>query len=306
MEKIFSHSIEYTNREQYTLKEIADSLLAQQALVDCLPELLSKIAPGLTIERVKIGLKTAETGSLKEEFWVAFFLSFQGELQGEVTDLITMLTGVEIPEQYDTIVTLMVLLVVLYTGRMVFAKFKKDEHNRPLAIEGNYNTILNLTAKTINVGPDILSSAVADTVESRPAKSIRDADTRFFRLAKKGGAAPINSNGVEVITAGAVREYPTIAELTVDNDNEIEPFPEVRIEILALDRQKRGVGWAGRFLDNEIEGKRLIMDLAPQIDLSELDTAKIIMADTVVEFKGKDGALVPWKIHILKVIEILE
>ncbi len=306
MEQIFPHRIEYTNQEQFSLKDISDSLLAQQALVDYLPKLLSELLPGLEVGRVKIALNSAKTGSLKQEFWVAFFLSFQSELQDEVTDLVTMLTGVNVPEEYDTLVTLLILLVVLYGSKFVWKKFRGDTAPAPSQINGNYNTILNLTATTINIEPEAISKAVEKSVSSRSIKKITQATSRFFRPAKKGGAAAIQSGGTELITEEAVREYPSEAELSIDNENDIEAYPDVKIEILALDRQKRGVGWAGRFPDGEIESKRLAMDLSPTIELENVSTAKFVQADTVVEFKKKNDETIPWKIHLVRIIKVIE
>lgn len=300
MEQKFRHSIKYTNEQQFTLAEIADSLLAQDKLVRYLPKIISDAIPGLTVDGVKISLIDAETGSLKEEFLVSLFLAFQDDLQSEVTDLVEGLTGMAVPEKYDTIVTLIVILVVLYGAKFVYSKFRGDREN-PASINGDYNNVLNITADTLNISSDALDSAVRGAVHQQPQRDIIDAATRFFRPAKKGGGAPVIAGGQE-ISLGAVKEFPSEASMAVDSDTPIEPYPDVRIQILALDRQKRRVGWAGRFVDKEILAERLRMDLYPTVDLAPLSKAEVIRADVMVEFKeDKDGNLVPSRIHVVKV-----
>lgn len=303
MEQKFRHSIKYTNEQEFTLSEIAESLLAQDQLVRYIPKILSNSIHGLTVQGIKISLVDAETGSLREEFIVSLFLGFQGDLQDEVTDLIEGLTGVAVPEKYDTIVTLLVILVVLYGAKFVYQKFR-GEREQPASINGNYNTVLNITADTLNVSSDALDATIREAVHKKPQKDIISAATRFFRPAKKGGGAPVIAGGHE-ITLATVKEFPSEAAMAVDNDNPMEPYPDVRIQILALDRQKRGVGWAGRFVDKEVPVNRLSMDLYPTVDLEPLRKAEVIRADVIVEHKeDRDGNMISARIHVVKVHEV--
>ena len=282
------HSIEYTMEEGLSLGEIAESLLAQQALVDRLPIVLEAALPGVIVDHVKISLKEAEAGSLREEFLVAMFLAFQGDVEEEIVSVVQGLTGIEILDQHKTIVTLLVILVVLYGARIIYKKFveksgKSDDG--PSSIQGDYNTVLNIAAKNLHVSETDLDGAVADAVNEGRQKGLWTAIRRFLRPAQKGGGSAIKAHGEVVVSSEAVQEFPSDADVSeLEEVAPMTPLTGVRLRILALDRQKRQTGWAASFPDGEVDRPRVILDLYPTVSLDELSRAEIINADVIVEY----------------------
>ena len=304
----FPHSIEYTMEEGLSLGEIAESLLAQQALVDRIPDVLEGVVPGLIVDSVKISLKEAETGSLREEFLVSLFLAVQSDVEDEIIGAVERLTGVEILEQHKTIVTLLVILVVLYGARVIYERFIKKsskDSDVPSSIEGDYNAVLNITAKNLNVSESALDSSIADAVNKGSRRVLWIAIRRFLAPAKKGGGSAIKAHGEQVVSRDAVREFPNDAEtLDMDDDTPMVPLTGVRLRILALDRQKRQTGWAASFPDGEIKRPRITMDLYPTVPLDQLSRAEFINADVIVEYDAVDTS-VARRVHLLKVNDIL-
>lgn len=298
-EAVFRHTLHYPDNDGITIRDIANTLLAQEKLLRVAAEILETAVDGLTVERVQLRLEIAETGSLTETLLVAFFVVYQTELTSEVPELIEALTGLHIPERYDTLATLLFLLSLLAVGKYVVYKIRKDKSETP-AIQGDYNTYLNITAKTLSIAPERLEEIVTEKMlAGRKARTMTRAAIDLFRPAKRNGNGRIQARGVGEVSSAAVGEFPSEAALTeLDEAPEVEPFPDVEIEIRATDRDKRGIGWAGII---RAEGfKRMPMRLYPTIDTETLAAAKVVRGDVLVEYRQTDGGEPePERFHLL-------
>ena len=308
VEVTFLHSIEYTMDEGLSLGEIAETLLAHQVLIDRLPDALEAALPGLTVEAVKISLREAEAGSLREEFLVALFLVFQDDVEEEVISVVEGMTGLEILQQHQTIVTLLVILIVLYGARAIYERFVKRSgktDDKPSSIQGNYNAVLTIAAEHLHISETGLDAAISGAVNKGDQRGLRAAIRRFLAPAKKGGASAINAHGQEVVSRDAVREFPGDADVEdMEEENPMRPLTGVRLRILALDRQKRQTGWAASFPDGEVGRPRITMDLYPTVSLDELSRAEMINADVIVEYDAINTEYAR-RIHLLKVNKVL-
>lgn len=304
MELTFEHKIKYTTHEPVSLIDVANALLANDSIIRLLPSIIHNIDPSVSIEYVKIELDKAEKGSLSGDFLVTFIASQIPQLQGFVEQGVEAATGMEILPQYQQWVTALVILIVLYGSKLIYGRFRSEEKT-PAAINGDYNRVLTITAEHLHITPDALEHAIGEAVAVQPKKTFSTAVGRFIRPAKRNGASPIEGFGEEMISRGAVEEFPAEAELAEDDNVPSLPLTNVRVEILALDRQKRGTGWAARFPDKEVEASRITMDLYPTIPLDALATAIIVRADVLVEFKMGTGGPKPSRIHMLALHDIL-
>lgn len=152
MQLLFPHQLTYHPRQILTPTEIANNLIAQERLIYRSARFLEFALPGLTVERIEIDVRHIESGSLYEEFLVSFWTTFQKDLSKEVTDIIQASTGIDVPEQYDSLVTLGVLCLALAGGIYVYKRVFPGETGG-LQIRGNYNTVVQVTAERLNITP---------------------------------------------------------------------------------------------------------------------------------------------------------
>lgn len=296
------HSIEYTMEEGLSLVEIAETLLANQVLVDRVPEVLEEIFPGLSIDSVKISLEQAETGSLHEEFIVYLYTEYQEHLEDGTIKIVEKLMGTEVPPEFRTLVSIIVILIVLYGASKLYNLYRKKDGNIPNhqpSIQGDYNTALTIVTKNLVISESDLDSAISRVVDNGNKRNLWTAIRRFIVPAKKNGGTAIRAHGEQVISADSVREFP----IDTEEDSPMVPLTGVRIRILALDRQKHKTGWAANFPDGEIDRPRIRMDLFPTISLDDLSRAEIIKGDVFVEYDPEKET--PKTIHLVKVDEVL-
>ena len=109
MEKTFQHEIIYQIDNAATIEEVANALVANARFVREAVGVIEDCHAGLTVSNVKVRLASlSQESPFRELLTVALVLGFQEDLEAEVPDFIQALTGVDIPDQYDSMVTIFV------------------------------------------------------------------------------------------------------------------------------------------------------------------------------------------------------
>ncbi|HEV2557384.1 MAG TPA: hypothetical protein VGU45_02035 [Microvirga sp.] len=305
----FPHALTYPDNEAPTLTDIAHTLIAHDKLAPLISEILEKSLDGVVIERIKVELRSIEIGSLYEHFWVAIFLVFQKQLEEEVPDLVESMTGLDISDRYDTLVTVLVLILMFYGASYLIRRLRQKDGTSeppPPHIQGNYNTYINIASSQLGMEPERLERVVEQVAKGSRARTVSRAAIDLFRPAKRGGDGRIVPRNTPEVSREAVAEFPSEAALAdLAQDTEVETFPDVVLEIRATDRDKRKQGWAG--VIHEVDKRRVPLTLFPTISSEDLAKARRARVDAMCEFKviGEDDYLLT-RIHVLAVHEILD
>lgn len=315
-EVVFKHSLTYPDATHPTLTDIANTLIAHERLARLVGEFLDKSLDGTTVEQVRIDLRSAEIGSLYEHFLVALFVVYQKDFEKEVPEVIEALTGYKLDERFDTLVTVSILLLLFWGARYVTARVQRKDGSQgvgapvsaPPAIQGDYNTYINIAADKLSVTPERIEEAVEAVAKGNRRQTLSRAAIDLFRPAKRGGNGRIVPEGTPEVSAAAVAEFPNEAILAdLSQDTEVEPFPNVVLEIRATDRDKRKQGWAGILMVDELEKKRAPVTLYPNVDVNDLAHCERARVDALAEFKAiNDDDRVLIRIHVLVVHECLD
>lgn len=296
----FPYKVDYEQTTSLTLVEIAEAFVANEKLIVKAAALIEEVFDGLNISKAEIQLRSLNYGSLKQEFLVAIVLAFQQDIQESVSVFIENLLGVDVPQEYEWALSLFVLLIVLYGARYIYQKVNPSKE--PSAIQGDYNTVVNLTARTVKVTPEQLEKAVQKVMPPKAQVGLTGPIAKFFRPAKKGGASPITLPGTPGVSTEAVREFPAEADIERIEDSFIENYPDTLVEIRAVDRDKNVRGWAARLPEVAEVAGRLPMRLYPTIEPELVATHERIRADVAVEFRSQgDGEPAPKLIHLIAV-----
>lgn len=298
----FPYNLKYNPNRNLSLSEIAETLISNEKITQYIGEILEGVYPGVQISSLKISLHKLEYGSLREEFVVSIVLAYQKDIQESVVSFIEGIIHYDIPKDYEWVVALLVLLIVLRVAQGVYSKiYPKKEP--PAAIAGNYNTIVNITAKTIHVSPELLDNAT-QRAAAKGGRSLARAVARFLQPAKGNGGTPIDIDGTPGVDVAAVREFPSQADLEWLDTQHTEDYPDTLLEIRVIDRDKNESGWVARMPEiKATKNRRLPMRLYPTIRRDQVAPHERVRANVILEYRANQkGELVPNRIHAVEIL----
>jgi hypothetical protein len=115
MEVTVPHSVVYETAGVVPIDRVIESLEAQRRLIlEAIP-VIEELVPALTVEKISISVgQISNQSPLRETLFVALFVVFQNDLTKEVPPLIQEITGVSFPPSYNTIITIVTMLVLFY------------------------------------------------------------------------------------------------------------------------------------------------------------------------------------------------
>lgn len=209
--------------------------------------------------------------------------------------LITDATGVVVPDRFDTVVTVLTLIVVFYgAGALKDLVFGKGEDGAAkVQLDGLIAEIAPQVGKTENQIRDVLDERYRERTMWR---RLANTTSRFFAPSKQQNSAPMEVNGRE-IARPAVQDVP--AEFLIDDASEESPsrfFNDAIIELRAEDKDHTGRGWAA--IVRAISEGRLRMKLMEDVSAADLWGKDTITGDISVIYDKVGADMVPKEVHL--------
>ncbi|MFN4112369.1 MAG: hypothetical protein ACK4GD_00340 [Sphingomonadaceae bacterium] len=292
-------SVRYLTDDPVPIRDIIASLQGVETTINEVGRLLPSFIDGLQVEKIEIKVReVAQESPLRELFAVAMFLAFQKQLEEEVPQLITDATGIIIPDRFDTVVTVLALIVVFYgVGALKDLVFGNGAAGAAQAqLDGLITELSGEIGKPEKYITDILAERYAEKTIWR---RLANATSRFFAPSKRQESAPIEVNGRH-IPHDAVQDVP--AEFLVDDaaeDHASRAFNGVLIELHAQDRDHSGRGWAA--VVEGVSDQRLRMKLMTEVSASDLWNRDRVRGDVTVLYERVGTELIPREVHLHRV-----
>jgi hypothetical protein len=128
MDTLLPHQVRYDVAGHIPISIIAESLLANGSLAIEAAYLLEALIPGFVIERAEVSVRRISHESpLEQAFIVAIVAAFQPDMVRDVPLIFKDLTGVELPHQYDTLLTIVVLMIAVHGISKAIERFFQPE-----------------------------------------------------------------------------------------------------------------------------------------------------------------------------------
>ena len=292
-------SVRYLTDEPVPIRDIIGSLQGVETTLNEMARLLPTFIDGLQVEKIEIKVReVAQESPLREIFAVGMFLAFQKQLEEEVPQLITDATGMIIPDRFDTVVTVLALIIVFYgAGALKDLVFG---HGAAGAAEAQLNGLIAELAGEIGKPEKFIRDKLADRYAEKTLwRRLANATSRFFAPSKRQDSAPVEVNGRQ-ITQDVVRDVP--AEFLVEDASEEHPsrsFNGVMIELHAQDRDHSGRGWAA--IIEGVSDQRLRMKLMAEVSATDLWNLDRVRGDVTVLYEKIGSDLVPREVHLHRV-----
>jgi hypothetical protein len=303
-EAIFQHGFYYPEAHDASLSDIAATLVAQERMLPVVIDVLEHLFPGLSIPDRKIVLERIERSSLKEAFFVALLVVYQKDLQEEVPAMIEAVTGANINDRFDTLITVLFMVVLYYGAERLFGRKKGVQSTAPAAITQDAARFLDLGATQLGKTPQALSAAIEKAVGTQRLPAIKKAAIDLFRPAKRGDGGRIIPLGLPEVSREAVDAFPALlTQADLEHDTVPLHIPRGHLVIRATDRDKSDKGWAGRLVSGDLKTKRLPLRLAPGLDAEALSRLDEVEVEAYLESRFTDtGSTKPLRIHVYRVL----
>lgn len=302
MKTEFKHSGKYTAKA-FTIDEVIASLSAQKALLEEGVNFLSELDPDFTLDKVTVRVETLETGSLLWDLMVEVYGSYQTQIEESVTGGLEEMFGLDIPAEYEGIVTLAALAVTYMVARYAYdrvARSKGEKSSAAPIITGDNNIVIQQISSVVGQDPQFIEKALERTLPPSKRKKLIPAVADFLRPAKKDKTAKIEFKNAPQISKETLSEFPNDADLRAVDDSKIIDVEGARIDIRGTDRDKINTGWGAVVVGDERFPKRLPMDLYPTVNPEELAQYQEVTANLAVECERRaNDTLRPKRIHLL-------
>jgi hypothetical protein len=305
MELALRHALTYTTEGDVPVEIVARSLVANERLIHEALRVIELASPGATISAIRVRVASLSNASpLKQAFAVALFVAFQKDLEKEVPALIEKLTGHAVPEDYNTLVTVLVMMVAMavigaatdriYPGKEI-KKLKKEFEQK-----------LEWVAQQSGLDKEEVRKKL-DAVATKPGETpLLKKAVEFFLPAKLQRGAEILGGGGEFgrISAEAIDEIPDEISTAPDGSRASYELEGVVIDIHRADRDQGKYGW--RAVIESVSKKKVRLELAQDIEAAVLYGKKTVVGDvTVIEELSDRGKLEPTTYVLTKVDESL-
>jgi len=292
------HEITYDFDGRASIPEIVASLSAQERLVKEAAHVFAACFHGLEVSELRVALREVQQESpLKELLSLSLVLAFQDDLEHEVPEIVTNLTGVQIPDQYDSLVTVFVMIAAIYGASFIYEKFKKGHAAK--SIPNDYDKLINVAGDYINVPADEVRNAVEQTLGKSKKQAIARASKDFFLAAKRNGARAIKSSAGFEISKGTIEEFPSDVDMEgFEPESEEYLLEGVVVEFHAHDRDVKTRGWAAVVPD--VSERRTRLHIDPTIETEGLFVRSSVKGDVLVFSVQRDNGEYEPKLYYLQ------
>jgi len=299
MEITFEHGLTYRTDKKIPIQYIAESLLSNERLLKEAGTIITGLVEGLDIEGIEISLRhVSQESPLKEMFWGAVIFTYQESLVKEVPQFIEQAFGVDMPDQYQTLITIMALLLAFYGVDFIYRKLNPDasSHKIKQMLDGLVKDVAVMLGKSEDEVRDKLAVQYSD---SRIRQLVRSA-VGFFSPAKVNRGTSIIPTIGPVIGSDVIDDIPSQGDVDdFEPDDKFDPLEDVEIEIHSQDVDKTRTGWSG--VIKGVHEKRLRMQLYPPIKPEDIYTKVMIRGDIIlVSRTDKSGDYVPHMFHLVR------
>lgn len=298
----FKHSGKYT-ANAFTIDEVIASLAAQKALLEEGVFFLAELDPNLTLDKVTVRVESLETGSLAWDLLIEVYGEYQPQLEEKVVGNLEEMFGIDVPPQYEGIVTLATLAVTYVVARYAYERvFRSKGGNSSAApnIVGDNNIVIQQISSVVGQDPQFIEKALERCLPPSKRKKLIPKVADFLRPGKKDKNAKIELAKAPDIEAAALAEFPSDADLKSVDDSKIIDVEGATIDIRGTDRDKINTGWGAVIIGDDRFPKRLPMDLYPTVNPEELAQHQEVRANLAVECERRaDNSLRPKRIHLL-------
>lgn len=162
MKTEFKYSGKYTSKA-FTIDEVVASLSAQKTLLEEGVNFLAELDHDFTLDKVTVRVETLTTSSLIWDLSVEIYGEYQTQIKTKVIGGLEEMFGVDIPKEYEGIVTLAALGVTYVVARYAYERVARSKDEKPNAapnITGGNNVVIQQISSVIGQDAHLIEKAL--------------------------------------------------------------------------------------------------------------------------------------------------
>ncbi len=159
---MFKHSGKYT-ADTFTIDEVIASLAAQKALIEEGVNFLAELDPDFDLDRVTVRVESIKTGTLRWDLLIEVYGKYQSNIEDRVTGSLEEMFGIDIPPEYEGIVTLATLAVTYVVARYAYDRVYRSRGETSSAapiITGDNNVVIQQISSIVGQDPLFIEKAL--------------------------------------------------------------------------------------------------------------------------------------------------
>jgi len=263
-----SQKIYYSNKEYVPIGEIAHSLIALEALLKQAPDVLEKLFPDISIVDVDVFINELRSDSIWEDLVVKFIFGSQQRFD-ECIENTRQKIGMEKIMNNPKFLSALIIAMILGGGAYYLGKSNSTADQKAKAtIEANNNTIIQIGAGMVDMSAEEFTTLVITAIKDKEKLSKNAAN--IVKPAKRDSDTSIvfNEDPELTISNDSVRAMPEYKAINDEQEETIEDFQNINLEIRAIDLDSSKRGWA--VVAPSLHKRRVKLQLDPGVKPSEL------------------------------------
>jgi len=274
-----------------TVGEVSKALNAQEKLFREAILVIEECFPDIDVEHVSVFVREVSQNSPLRHRLEGLLIAAAspGLTEDMPADLLQTLFGYDVPDSYDSFVSVLILIVGLWGAERVIQRLKRAKEDfekaqlekRERALAEERRKLTEKAAQTLSIPDDQLVEAITAVLSKRPV-SVGNQAMDFMSPARRHNATAITTPGGSEVGQEALDALPSDVEMAAHKPpTQTEPYEGVTVKFFAHDltNPKR---WAASI--GEVAEGRQALHLAPDIDAETLFTRDKVKADVLVTF----------------------
>lgn len=299
MELTVHQQIYYSNKELVPIKDVAESLLALEAIIRQSPDVLEAMFPGTKIQSVEVYINELKSDSIWEDVVVKFIFGNQQKFDEFIANVRERI-GMDNIMNNPQLLSCIILVMILSGGAYYLGKDKSATPEQKATIEANNNTIIQIGAGMVELSSEDFKAIIDGAIKNKEKLAKNAIDV--VNPAKRDPEASITFNGNEElrIQNESVKAMPRFIQEPEDEEY-IEDYKNIELEIRAIDLDSTKRGWA--VVVPDLHKKRVRLQLDPTVNPEDLlDKRKVNANVTVIFGHDKEYNKIPKLVFLREII----
>ncbi|SDY09621.1 hypothetical protein [Nitrosomonas sp. Nm33] len=301
MEITIHQQIYYSNKDLVPIREIAEGLLALEAVIKQSPKVLESLFPGTKIESVEVFINELKSDSIWESFVIKFVFGSQDKFDQFVTNLREKVGMDNIMNNPNLFTSILITMLLIGGAYSLGKSDSEDKVERIPVIEANNNTIINIGAGMMEMDAKDFRTIIEGAIKDKNQLARNTIDV--IKPAKRDPDATItfDKNDDLKITANTIKAMPKQHKET-EREELIEDFKSIFMEVRAIDLDSQKTGWAAIIPD--LGTRRIRLQLDPTINLEEVFEKRRFNGNVTVVFRyDKYHNKIPYLVFLREINE---